>query len=143
MKVVLDTNCLVQIIVGTGYRASVWSSFLRGEYTLCYTTEILLEYEEVLKRLFDDEKLVESVLNILITSETIEAVNPSYRYRLITEDPDDNKFVDCAITCGATYIVSDDKHYNILKDIPFPHANVKKLKEFADILKARNKKTSK
>ncbi|MBU6341467.1 MAG: PIN domain-containing protein [Bacteroidetes bacterium] len=35
-------------------------------------------------------------------------------------DPDDNKFVDCAIAGQAKYIVTEDRHFNILKKIPFP-----------------------
>ena len=58
------------------------------------------------------------------------------RLHLITADPDDNKFVDCAFAAGATYIVSDDAHYNVLKDIPFPHLIVLKLRAFLEKLTA-------
>lgn len=52
----------------------------------------------------------------------------------------DNKFVDCAITAGATYIVSNDKHFDILKQIPFPKVDVKTLREFKEILKLQKYK---
>jgi predicted nucleic acid-binding protein len=47
-----------------------------------------------------------------------------YKWLLITADPDDNKFVDCAISANANSIVTNDKHFNILKDIAFPKVNV-------------------
>ena len=56
--------------------------------------------------------------------------DPYYHWNLITTDPDDNKFVDCAFAAGATYIVSDDSHFNILRDITFPQLIVLRLKEF-------------
>lgn len=136
MKIVLDTNCLIQIVTGRGYKNAVWEAFLHKEYVLCYTTEILCEYEEVLNRFFHDAELTKAVLQILLTGTNTERIDPSFRFRLITEDPDDNKFVDCAIIAGATYIVSNDRHYNVLKSVAFPPTDVKRLKEFADILKS-------
>ena len=49
---------------------------------------------------------------------------------LITQDPDDNKFVDCAFAAGADYLVSEDTHFNILRDTPFPLLNLVTLDEF-------------
>lgn len=46
------------------------------------------------------------------------------------QDPDDNKFVDCAIACNAKYLVSNDKHFRILKDIPFPKVELLTAQEF-------------
>lgn len=50
-------------------------------------------------------------------------------------DPDDNKFVDCAFAANATYIVSDDTHYDVLREITFPQILVLKLKAFIEKLK--------
>ena len=49
---------------------------------------------------------------------------------LIRRRKDDNKFVDCAIVSMADYIVSEDAHFRVLKDIPFPMVRVIGLKEF-------------
>lgn len=43
---------------------------------------------------------------------------------LIHADSDDNKFVDCAIAGNADYIVTDDKHFDELKNIDFPKVNI-------------------
>ena len=49
---------------------------------------------------------------------------------LITVDPDDNKFVDCAISANAHYIVTNDHHYDVLKDIDFPKVNIVNIQQF-------------
>ena len=49
---------------------------------------------------------------------------------MITADPDDNKFVDCAISAGAKYIVTNDKHFNVLKEIDFPKVDIITLIDF-------------
>jgi predicted nucleic acid-binding protein len=69
-------------------------------------------------------------------SPNVERVNPTFRFNLITADPDDNKFVDCAIIAGATYIVSNDRHFNELRNYNFPKVEVRNLAEFLDIVKA-------
>lgn len=53
-----------------------------------------------------------------------------YKWNLIESDPDDNKFVDCAIAGNAKYLVSDDKHFRVLKRIDFPKINLLTTEEF-------------
>jgi len=44
-------------------------------------------------------------------------------------DPDDNKFVDCAVAGNAKYIVTEDSHYDVLKGLDFPKVDIIKLDE--------------
>ena len=44
-NIVLDTNCLLQIIARKSKNYFLWEGFLNGDYCLCYTTEILEEYD--------------------------------------------------------------------------------------------------
>ena len=48
-----------------------------------------------------------------------------------TEDVDDNKFVDCAIAANAELIVTNDKHFNVLKTVDWPKLTILGIKEFA------------
>ena len=57
-----------------------------------------------------------------------------FEWDIIEKDPDDNKFFDCAVAANADYIVSEDKHFNVLKHIPFPSVNVIKTAEFKRLL---------
>lgn len=54
-----------------------------------------------------------------------------YTFALIEADKDDNKFVDCAIAANAKCIVTEDKHFRVLKNIPFPKVEVLGREEFS------------
>lgn len=127
--VVLDTNCLVQSISQRSGYYPVWKSFISGEYDLCVSTEILEEYEEVIGNLMSP-LAAKIVIEAILKAPNTKRLDPHFRFRLIEKDPDDNKFVDCAISAGADYIVSEDAHFRILKYIPFPTVYVIRLDEF-------------
>ncbi len=131
--VVLDTNCLVQIISSYSPFRSVWHAFLQKRYVLCVTNEILNEYQEILER-YTSVEVAENIILLLLNSRNVKYVAPHFRFNLIAQDPDDNKFVDCAIIAGADYIVSEDTHFRVLKDIPFPSVRVIRLDEFMQML---------
>jgi putative PIN family toxin of toxin-antitoxin system len=89
----------------------------------------MTEYEEILTRK-TSPTFAEMIIHIILNSENVIFINPHYRFRLITSDPDDNKFVDCAIIANADYIVSQDTHFDILKTISFPIVNVIRIEDF-------------
>jgi putative PIN family toxin of toxin-antitoxin system len=135
MKVVLDTNCLLQIVFPRARYKDVWDAFFGQKYTICLTNDILMEYHEILERRFNDVQFAEDVMEAILSMPNIEHVNPSYRFNLITADPDDNKFVDCAVIAGATYIVSNDHHFQELERYDFPKVDVCTLSEFQNIVR--------
>jgi predicted nucleic acid-binding protein len=93
-----------------------------------------VEYEELLSSLYPPE-VTKNTLHLLLASHNVEKILPYYKWDLISADPDDNKFVDCALNAGANYIVTNDKHFDILKTIDFPKVNVIRIDEFAEELK--------
>lgn len=128
-QILLDTNCLVQMIsLHSPYRP-VWQAFRDGRYTLCVSNDILTEYNEILERVAN-AAVAHNIVNAIARSPYTRMIDPQYRFGLIEQDPDDNKFVDCAIIAGADYIVSEDAHFRILADIPFPSVAVIRLDEF-------------
>lgn len=64
--------------------------------------------------------------------ENVKLTKVFFKWNLIIEDPDDNKFVDGAISGNAKYIVSNDKHFRILKNITFPKVDVIKADVFLE-----------
>ena len=74
------------------------------------------------------------MLNFITYSINTLIVIPYYKWNLITADPDDNKFVDCALNAGADCIVTNDRHFNVLKDINFPKVNVIDIDTFKSII---------
>jgi predicted nucleic acid-binding protein len=61
-------------------------------------------------------------------------VTPFYKWDLMVADPDDNKFVDCALNAGADYIVTNDRHFNVLKSLGFPPIKVINIETLKSIL---------
>jgi putative PIN family toxin of toxin-antitoxin system len=129
MKIVLDTNVLLTIISQKSINRSVFDSFLNEKYTLCVTTDILAEYAEIIEKHMGT-MAAQTLLELLIEQSNVEMVTRYYVWNLIYADPDDNKFVDCAIACNAKYIVSEDKHFNALKSISFPKVEVIGVEQF-------------
>jgi len=82
-----------------------------------------MEYEELLMR-FYSQPLTYNLLNFIVNSIYTQQVNVYFKWNLIATDPDDNKFVDCAFNAGADYIVTNDKHFNVVKTIEFPSIKV-------------------
>jgi putative PIN family toxin of toxin-antitoxin system len=134
MKIVFDTNCLIRILPPKSPYHCLWDVFRKGKITLCYTTEILEEYEELLLR-FYSFNFAQLTMEMLLKSPNVIRTIPFYRWNLITPDPDDNKFVDCALNAGADYIVTNDRHFNILKTLDFPPIKVVNIETFKNMLK--------
>jgi len=133
MKIVLDTNCLVVSLPISSPYYCLWDAFREMRFTLCFTTDIIYEYNEILER-FYNQKFANDVINELLLSTNVLKTSNYYRWNLITSDPDDNKFVDCALNAGANYIVTNDHHFNILKSLHFPHIKVVNIETFKQIL---------
>lgn len=127
--VVIDTNCLLQIIARKSPYRPIWNAFLTGRFDLCVSNEILEEYQEILGQQITPT-IAENVVLLILNRENVRLVDPHFRMRLITADPDDNKFVDCAFAAGADYLVSEDNHFNVLRATPFPQLNLITLDEF-------------
>ena len=131
--VVIDTNCLVQMIsLHSPYRP-IWNAFLLGKFQLCISNEILEEYQENIEQQTTSH-IAENIILLILNKKNVTFVDPHFRLGLITEDPDDNKFVDCAFAANADYLVSNDKHFTILHNIPFPRLNLVRMADFLETI---------
>ena len=129
MKIVIDTNIFWVSI--SRYSPTHWlfRALLDGKFTLCVTTEILNEYEEIISQKLGQET-ANAVMETLDNLPNIELVTRYYRWQLIRQDPDDNPFADCAIAVNADALITQDRHFNILKKNPFPKVNLMKIDDF-------------
>jgi len=133
-RVVLDTNCLLASISSRSDFFIVWRGLHEGKYTLCVSNDILAEYEEIIAQKATPT-VAKHVVDALVDSDYVEFVDPQFRLGLISKDPDDNKFVDCAFAANAAFIVSNDHHFDVLESIEFPKILVLRLQQFAAMLK--------
>lgn len=132
MILVIDTNCLLVSIPKRSQTRWLFDAMRYGKFQFGITTEILEEYEEVIGE-FYSPALAANVVDLLSFSNYCILVTPQYRWNLIA-DQDDNKFVDCAISCQADYVITHDKHFNVLAEIPFPKVKTLKMYELKDVL---------
>jgi len=133
IRVVLDTNVLVAGLFHRSPFYWVWQSFLQKQYQLCVTSDILDEYAEIIEKRFS-AVVAELALDQIISSPNVIQSTRYFEWNVIEKDPDDNKFFDCAVAANADFIVSEDKHFNVLKHVPFPLVVAIKTIEFQRIL---------
>lgn len=134
MRIVLDTNCLLQILGAKSPYHFLFSDFLHSRYDLCVSTEILFEYEEIL-RLKASVVAADLFMKVISRSRNVFRKDPYFHLDLMTRDQDDNKFVDCAFACQADYIVTDDRHFDEVASIEFPQFNIINLDAFSSMMK--------
>ena len=135
-NIVLDTNCLIMAISARNDYHLVWQAFLRGEYVLCVSNEIIEEYLEVIARNINSW-VAESIVYAILTRKNVKRITPYYHFGLIEQDVDDNKFVDCAISANAQYIVTEDHHFDVLETCNFPKVDVIGIDLFVNLLASK------
>ena len=133
MRIVLDSNILLVAIGKTSRYKSIWTAFISGRYNLIVSDEIIYEYEEILQRRASPGA-AEIVMDIFIESSKVVYQQIYYSWNAIKPDPDDNKFFDCAVAGNADYLVTNDAHFNILKQLDFPTIKIVTADEFLDII---------
>lgn len=109
MKIVLDTNVLVAGYFYHGPPNTIFKRWLSGDFQVCVSAEILTEYDRVMKELAVKFKNVETdeILG-LIRSQVIVGQDTKLPEQVCT-DPDDDKFLACAVESQALLIVTGDK----------------------------------
>src|SRR5829696_5467820 len=115
MKVVIDTNVLVSAISSRSIFHWLALDLFNERFEVFITEEILLEYEEILGRKYSTTT-ANNFIAALQLLPTVHFTHIYFRWQLL-QDADDNKFADCAIAANADYLVTNDKHFNILKQI--------------------------
>lgn len=133
LRVVLDTNVVLRAISSKSNLAELLDKLYSEEYEAVVSTEIILEYEEKITH-FYGQTIAKTFLEFLIILPNTLRIEPFFQLNLITNDVDDNKFVDCAFSANAHYIVTDDKHFKVLKDIDFPTIPVINAEDFKILL---------
>ncbi|HUM48574.1 MAG TPA: putative toxin-antitoxin system toxin component, PIN family [Chitinophagales bacterium] len=118
-KVVIDTNVFITIFKKDGKNRWIFKKIFKGEWILCVTNEIFLEYWEVLEEKTNGE-VASNIIDFLVAHPYVEFVENYIRLNLIPEDPDDNKFCDCCFSSSAKFLISNDKHFKVLTQIEFP-----------------------
>jgi putative PIN family toxin of toxin-antitoxin system len=110
-----------------------FDAILSNEISLAVTTEIINEYEEILNQFFESEDIGGNVVMLILNLPNTIRKDIYYNWLLIEKDPDDNKYVDCAVASNADFIITDDAHFKILKQVAFPKVVCLRLEEFREV----------
>ena len=108
MRIVLDTNVFISSFFGGNPRTIIdlWKD---GRLTLCLSQDIFDEYIEVLRRLgLDNTPELEELLKLFATGFHIVFTTKTPEIHVVA-DPDDDKFIACALALKAGCVVSGDK----------------------------------
>ena len=114
-KVVIDTNIYISAIFWNGKPREVIDLGRDGKITIFTSLDIENEIAGKLKTTF---KLAEEDVNQILLDFSTFTLPIRIRKQLIAvqDDPDDNKFIECAVECKANYIISGDRHLLNLKE---------------------------
>ena len=117
MIVVLDTNVVLQALNPRHSYSPIMNEWYAGRFVWAVSTDILMEYREVIVRLSGTARwnAFDNLLRLAATYRgNVLDVSPSFYFRTITADQDDDKFADCAITAHADWILTEDSHFQAL-----------------------------
>ncbi|CAN2050660.1 putative toxin-antitoxin system toxin component, PIN family [Candidatus Magnetomoraceae bacterium gMMP-1] len=132
-RYVIDTNVLLVSISSKSQYHWIFQRLIHQDFELSITTDILSEYEKIISNKYS-ATVARNVIRTLLLLPNVIQTNVYYNWNLITNDRDDDKFVDCAIASNADAIITHDKHFNIIKNISFPPINIINISEFKAIL---------
>lgn len=133
MKVVIDTNVLLMSIPRISKYRQIFDALLSAKYELAISESILQEYIEIIGKKTTGQ-IAQNLAELFSQLNNVTQTEVYFHWDLITADPDDNKFVDCAVSANVQFIVTNDNHFNLLRQIDFPPVAVISADEFLEKL---------
>ena len=130
MKVILDTNVFVSGVFLSGPPFQILAAWREGRVQLVISPDILEEYRRVGEILAEDHPGVrfESILEFVIQNALLVSSPPLPEG--VCADPDDDKFLACALASESDIVVSGDRH--LLKVSGYQDSKVLKPHEFPE-----------
>ncbi|MCK4400902.1 putative toxin-antitoxin system toxin component, PIN family [bacterium] len=115
-KVVIDTNVFVSAAVLKKASSVIMEMWKNDKFILLFSPDIFDEYFEVIARpKFKQEERDIRELAKLLTERAV-VVEPQIQLDVVKDDPDDNKFLECAMAGKADFIISGDHHLLSIKE---------------------------
>ncbi len=117
VRVVLDTNVLVSALLFDGRLSKIVDLWQEGKIVPLITPETFDEFRRVL--LYPKFSLTEEEIKVIIEEYVLpffEVVESAEKVTGVCKDPDDDKFLSCAVSAEADYIVSGDRDLCALEE---------------------------
>ena len=129
MKVVIDSNVLLVSIPKKSKYRPILDAFLSKQFLLVISNDILSEYREIIAQK-TNEFISANIVEMILSATNVEKQDIFFYWQLIDSDKDDNKFVDCSIAGNVDFLVTNDRHFDVLKNLDFPMIKVLNIDEF-------------
>lgn len=123
MRVVIDTNVIISAIGKQSPNRKIFDSILNGRLDLYVSNDVFLEYKEILGRKTNVE-IANNFTYLLNMLSNVHFTNIFFKWDIVEEDPDDNKFIDCYIASDSDCLVTNDKHFEKVKKNVYPEINI-------------------
>jgi putative PIN family toxin of toxin-antitoxin system len=134
IRVVLDINVILVSISRKSKYRPIFEAILNGHIEIVVSNELINEYVEIIERKANSivaHNIGETLLNL----ENVIKVEIKFIWNLIDSDKDDNKFVDCYVSGNSDLLVTNDKHFDILKQVNFPKVRTMDIDNFLSFVK--------
>ncbi len=128
MKIVLDTNVFVSGVFFSGPPYQILKGWSEGKLQLCVSLEIIKEYRRVGEILATDHPSINFTTMLEYVLQNVEVYSGQPLQEPVCEDPDDDKFIACALASNSKIIVSGDRH--LLKVSGYRNIEVHKPRDF-------------
>ncbi len=133
MKVVINTNVILVSVSSKSKYHWIFQELKAERFDLLVSHDILLEYEEIISNKYN-RNIAKLLLETLDFQPNVYYITPYFNWNLIYNDPDDNKFADCAISGNADFLITEDSDFNILQTIDFPKVSVLNIAQFKQLI---------
>jgi uncharacterized protein len=133
MRVILDVNALLVSIPKKSIYRPIFDALIDGKYNLIISNDILSEYIEIIERKANSQ-VANNIAEMLLNLDNLNKVDIYFNWKLISSDPDDNKYADAAIIGSADYLVTNDQHFKILNSIDFPKVKIINIENFLSLI---------
>ena len=136
LNVVLDTNIYVSSIFWKGNPHKIVELALNKKIKIFTSFEILQELEKVLRRDFQEpDEMIHRQISLIF--EYADVIKTNIKLDVVTADPEDNKIIECAVSCSADYIVTGDKH--LLDFVEYRRIRILSPRKLIEIMKGYSK----
>ncbi len=110
MRVVLDANVFISGVFFTGPPYQILDAWRYGCLQLIMSADILDEYQRVAKTLAKEYPRVDLAPFMALLAVEAEIISPPRLPGRVCQDPEDDKFLACALAAKTAVVISGDKH---------------------------------
>ncbi len=133
IRVVLDTNVILVSISRKSKYRPIFDAILMGRIEVVVSNELINEYVEIIERK-SNSTIAHNIGEALLNLDNVIKVEINFNWGLIESDKDDNKFTDCYVAGNSDILITNDKHFDVLKQVSFPKIKTLDIDSFLKIV---------